>query len=232
MEDLETDIDVNFRLRPLHMKQEKKITGVFLQYNNEMVNIRDLPKEEYEHFLEMMHILRLGYNGITTPNYHQKIDDEILSGTIKASPSNIVSVTDVKKEEKTHHILTIKYGIGDYETHKTSTKGKISIDNPFLADILGALDKYKQDGFNHPMLCVDVLHKNLSMCYIDKHEHDLLYLLLTYNYTDDDILDTFLKEYNYDGDREKYYDYLSEFDELLIDDLDEARLYYIGYKLK
>lgn len=43
-----------------------KIKGIYTELENEhghiqLINIRELDKEDYEHFLEMMHGLRLAY---------------------------------------------------------------------------------------------------------------------------------------------------------------------------
>ncbi len=44
----------------------KNIKGIFIHYDNgEQVNITDLPKEDYERFIESMHKARLAYIALT-----------------------------------------------------------------------------------------------------------------------------------------------------------------------
>lgn len=42
-----------------------KFGNVFVEYNNKLVNINTLPKEEYEYFLELIHRARLAYITLT-----------------------------------------------------------------------------------------------------------------------------------------------------------------------
>jgi hypothetical protein len=40
----------------------RRLIGLFMLYDNgDMVNIQDLPKPEYEKFLEQMNVLRMAY---------------------------------------------------------------------------------------------------------------------------------------------------------------------------
>jgi hypothetical protein len=40
----------------------RSLIGLFMHYDNgDMVNIQDLPKQEYEEFLEQMNALRMAY---------------------------------------------------------------------------------------------------------------------------------------------------------------------------
>ncbi len=43
----------------------RSLVGLFMHYDNgDMINIQDLPKPEYEKFLEQMHALRIAYISI------------------------------------------------------------------------------------------------------------------------------------------------------------------------
>lgn len=46
----------------------KSFTKIMVETNGEMVNITQLPKEQYEEFLELMHQLRIGYIALTHLN--------------------------------------------------------------------------------------------------------------------------------------------------------------------
>lgn len=47
----------------------RKLVGLFMHYDNgDIINIQDLPKLEYEKFLEQMNILRITY--FTIINHH------------------------------------------------------------------------------------------------------------------------------------------------------------------
>jgi hypothetical protein len=46
---------------------DKKIDGIFVEINNELINITDLSKEEYEEFLVLVNNLKLIY-GIINEN--------------------------------------------------------------------------------------------------------------------------------------------------------------------
>lgn len=42
--------------------ESRRLIGLFMLYDNgDMVNIQDLPKPEYEKFLEQMNVLRMAY---------------------------------------------------------------------------------------------------------------------------------------------------------------------------
>ena len=46
--------------------KSKKLIGLFMHYDDgDIINIQDLPKDEYEKFLEQMNALRLAYISLT-----------------------------------------------------------------------------------------------------------------------------------------------------------------------
>jgi len=134
-----------------------------------------------------------------------------------------------KPEVKKNHKLKILYMIGDADGH-TDEKVNVSLDNPFLNIITGALDKLEVcNGYIGISLNIWEYGENYKKGNISKMEYDLLCLVSGYSYKRE-VAVNFLNEYGFE-DSKMNHDYLNEFSGLMFDDTEYSFLTYKGYKL-
>ena len=134
-----------------------------------------------------------------------------------------------KPKVKKNYKLKVKYMIGDADGH-TDTTALISANNPFLQIITNALDKLLVcKGSWGIQLNKEDYTNNYNDKNISKLECDLLCLVSNYQIEEESVTN-FCKEHNFD-DNDTIFNYLDEFDGLLIEDAEYSFLVYQGYKL-
>lgn len=135
-----------------------------------------------------------------------------------------------KIKVKKSYNFKVFYMIGDANGH-TDEQATISVNNPFLPIITGALDKLKVcKGSWGIQLKPSDYHGNYKSKNINKLEYDLLCLVSGYSSDEEDI-ESFLKENNFEV-TEANLEFLGQFEGLFIGETEYSFLVYQGYKLK
>jgi hypothetical protein len=129
---------------------------------------------------------------------------------------------------KQNYKLKINYMIGDSNGY-TDEERKISLNNPFIKLVTGALDKIVTLKGTWGIVFDDqYFDRSEEAGNISEMENQLLSLISNYNYTEDAV--DILNFYGFDVSDENH-EHLKDFDGLLIRDTEYSFLVYLGYKL-
>jgi hypothetical protein len=132
---------------------------------------------------------------------------------------------------KKNHKLKVYYMIGDADG-SAHEEVIISANNPFLKIVTGALDKLRgNDNYYTIALHEECYGQNNEAGNIDDLEHDLLCLLTSCDFYDEDVMSNFLQKYELENTEQTFW-YLQEFEGLLTSSGEWHSLTYEGYKLK
>jgi hypothetical protein len=153
---------------------------------------------------------------------------ELALAKLTIEEQELLGLIKKPKKPKTNYKLKINYMIGDANGH-TDEESTISLDNPFLKIITGALDKLcVLEGHCGLSLNSESFKGNKKIGNINDLECDLLSLI---SCGDEYSTDKFLEKYKFEKS-EKNQDYIYEFEGLFISETEYSFLVYKGYTLK
>ena len=161
----------------------------------------------------------------------QEIIDLALAKLTEEEKEALGLIKNQKKiKVKKSYNFKVFYMIGDANGH-TDEQATISVNNPFLPIITGALDKLQVcKGSWGLQLKSEDYYGNYNSKNINKLELDLLCLVSGYD-SDEEDFEEFLKENNFEVTDENL-EFLGQFEGLFIDETEYSFLVYQGYKLK